>query len=190
MKHLQIVESPVRFNPENYYMIGQPVICKETFLVDIKQIFAKQDCISLNDHKKQVYSVQAWLPESEGTSGGLFFGVSTIYPGKVGDEYYMTKGHFHSKSDRTEFYWGIQGEGMLVLMDRQRNTWAEKVFPGSLHYIKSHIAHRLCNTGDKKLIVGACWPSDAGHDYLSIAENGFSARLFDVNAKPMLINEK
>ena len=95
----------------------------------------------------------------------------------------MTKGHFHAQSDRAEFYWGIQGKGMLVLMDRNRNTWAEEVYPGSLHYIGGEIAHRLANIGNEKLIVGACWPSDAGHDYEEIAKNGFSARLVETGWK-------
>jgi len=29
-------------------------------------------------------------------SGDLAFGTSTTYPGTIGDEYFMTKGHFHS----------------------------------------------------------------------------------------------
>jgi mannose-6-phosphate isomerase-like protein (cupin superfamily) len=103
------------------------------------------------------------------------------------NEYFMTKGHYHLQSNRAEFYWGVQGKGMLILMDRERNTWAEEVCPGSLHYIGAEIAHRLANTGEKKLIVGACWPSDAGHDYDEIAVNGFSARLVEVDGKPKLI---
>ena len=87
------------------------------------------------------------------------------------------------QSDRAEFYWGL----MLILMDRERNTWSEEVYPGSLHYIGSEIAHRLANTGNQKLIVGACWPSDAGHDYEEITVNGFSARLVEVDGKPALV---
>jgi len=111
-------------------------------------------------------------------------------PGKVGSEYFMTKGHFHEKSDRAEFYWGVKGFGMLVLMDRERNTWAEEVHSGSLHYIGGEIAHRLVNTGDENLVVGACWPSDAGHDYAEIAMNGFSARLLEVEGEPRLVNNE
>ena len=134
-----------------------------------------------------IYTVQAWLPVSEGTPGGLFFGASNIYPGKVCEEYFMTKGHFHAQSDRAEFYWGVQGKGMLILMDLNRNTWAEEVYPVSLHYIAGDIAHRLANTGQRNLIVAASWPSDAGHDYEEIAINGFSARLLEVEGKPLLL---
>jgi glucose-6-phosphate isomerase len=187
IKHRCFAKSPVEFNPDNYDMKGEPVIKQIRKFKDLAGIFVDENAFSAMDQEQIAYSVQAWLPVAEGTTGGLFFGASTIYPGKVAGEYFMTKGHFHSRSDRAEFYWGIQGKGMLILMDRNRKTWAEKVYPGSLHYIESEIAHRLANTGDDKLVVGACWPSDAGHDYDEIAVNGFSARLVEVDGKPKLV---
>jgi glucose-6-phosphate isomerase len=187
IEHLSLTKSPVQLNPVNYDMQGKPVINQIRKLKDITGIFADEKSFSKMDKEQIAYTVQAWLPVAEGTPGGLFFGASTIYPGKVGNEYFMTKGHFHAQSDRAEFYWGVQGKGMLILMDRNRNTWAEEVYPGSLHYIGGEIAHRLANTGDEKLIVGACWPSDAGHDYDEIAVNGFSARLLDVEGEPKLV---
>jgi len=32
-------------------------------------------------------------------------------------------------------------------MDRDRNAWAENIYPGSLQYINVEFAHRLDNTG-------------------------------------------
>ena len=187
MKHLKISKSPVELNPENFKMTGDPVINQVRKLKDLSGIFRDQEAFNHMDQEQTAYSVQSWLPVAEGTSGGLFYGVSTIYPGKVGNEYFMTKGHFHAQSDRAEFYWGVQGKGMLILMDRNRNTWAEEVYPGSLHYIGGEIAHRLANTDNENLIVGACWPSDAGHNYEEIAVNGFSARLVEIEGIPKLI---
>jgi len=187
MKHLEIGKSPVVLNLDNYNMEGEPVINQIRKLKDLPGIFLDQVSFEQMNPEQLVYTVQAWLPVDEGTPGGLYFGASTIYPGKVGNEYFMTKGHFHVYSDRAEFYWGIQGKGMLILMDRDRKTWAEEIYPGSLHYIGSEIAHRLANTGSENLIVGACWPSDAGHDYKEIAVNGFSARLLESDGKPILI---
>ncbi len=187
MELLKISKSPVDLNPENFKMTGSPVIDQVRKLQDLSGIFQDQEAFNRMDQEQLAYTVQSWLPVLEGTPGGLFFGASTIFPGKVGNEYFMTKGHFHAKSDRAEFYWGIQGKGMLILMDRERNTWAEEVYPGSLHYIGSEIAHRLANTGIENLIVGACWPSDAGHDYEEIAKNGFSARLVEFEGIPKLI---
>lgn len=125
------------------------------------------------------YTVAAHFPVSEGTPGGLFFGVSILEPGKVGDEFFMTRGHFHALRDRGEYYWGESGEGLLVLMTEDRKWRVENVRPGSLHYIPGHTAHRLVNTGRAQLRVGACWPSDAGHDYAAIAEKGFSVRILE-----------
>ncbi len=184
--HLKNFQSPVEFSLTNYYLKGEPVINQTRKTKDLTGIFQDQKAYESLYPEQLIYSVQAWMPVPEGTPGGLFFGVSTIMPGKVGNEYFMTKGHFHSKSDRAEFYWGLKGKGMLILMDLNRNTWAEEVCPGSLHYIGAHIAHRLANTGDENLVVGACWPSDAGHDYDEIAANGFSARLVEVDGKPRL----
>ncbi len=187
MKHTEISKSQVELNLRNYQLSGEPIINQTRKLKDLKGIFLDEKAYSEIDQEQLAYTVQAWLPVAEGTPGGLFFGASTIFPGKVGKEFFMTKGHFHSLGDRAEFYWGIHGRGMLILMDRDRNTWAEEVYPGSLHYIGGEIAHRLANTGNEKLIVGACWPSDAGHDYEEIAQNGFSARLMEVDGKPKLV---
>ncbi len=171
----------------NGQLSGPAVIHNIKILSGLKGIFKDTHAFEAMDGKQVVYEVEAYMPVAEGTPGGLFFGVSTIFPGKVGNEYFMTRGHFHSISDRAEFYWGLQGKGMLILMDRDRNTWTEEICPGSLHYISAHIAHRLANTGDEKLVVGACWPSDAGHDYEEIRVNGFSARLVEVDREPVLI---
>ena len=111
----------------------------------------------------------------------------TIYPGKVGDEYFMTKGHFHANMNRGEYYWGVEGEGRLIMMDQNRRVWSERMFPGSLHYIPGGVAHRVANIGYSVLSFAACWPSDAGHDYQVILENGFSASLQCVNGNPQLI---
>lgn len=98
----------------------------------------------------------------------------------------MTKGHFHQTENRAEYYWGIEGKGMLLLMDKEGNTWAEEMVAGTLHYINGYTAHRVANTGDTTLVFGACWPSDAGHDYETIARHGFSKRLLNKAGKPEL----
>ena len=41
--------------------------------------------------------------------------------------------------------------------------------------------------GDEVLAVGCCWGSDIGHDYATIAAEGFTKRLVEVDGKPQLI---
>lgn len=186
METPKIIVPPLLFVRD--LLLGDEVIKSNRNLSDLKDLF--QDVISYEamDPGTLLYEVYSYTPfQDDGKTGALNFGITHIYPGKVGQEYFMTKGHFHAQDDRAEYYWGIEGEGVLILMDRKRNVWGEKMFPGSLHYIPGGVAHRVANTGNKVLSFAACWPSDAGHDYEEIAQQGFSTRLMEVNGTPRLI---
>lgn len=165
---------------------GENLVHSQKTIGGLENIFVDEERRKAMDQSEVVYRVEAYFPVAEGTEAGLFFGTSRINPGQVGDEYYMTQGHYHQKPDRGEFYWGIKGEGVLLLMDSDRKTRAEKVFKGSLHYIPGFTGHRLVNTGTEELTVGACWPSDAGHNYGDIREKGFSKGIFNRNGVPTL----
>jgi len=154
---------------------------------DLDNVFQDAAAFRQKDPETLVYEVSSFLPVAEGTPGGLYFGLTHIHPGKVGNEYFMTKGHFHALIDRAEYYWGIQGEGVLILMNENREVWAERMFPGSLHFIPGRIAHRVANTGSQLLSFGASWPADAGHNYEEIRKNGFARRLINQNGIPTLI---
>ena len=190
MLHNIILEPTQSFNQENWSIQGDGITYSEKKIKDLNGMFEDDNAYNNLDPEFLVYKVQAHLPVKEGTLGGLYIGTTIIHPGKVGKEYFMTHGHFHANADRGEYYWGVQGKGMLILMDINRNTWAERMFPGSLHYISSNIGHRVANTDKSLLIFGACWMSDAGHDYEEIKQNGFSSRLIEYNNKPYLINSK
>jgi glucose-6-phosphate isomerase, archaeal len=139
------------------------------------------------DPELEVYRVRYWRPVPEGTTGGLFWGSTTIQPGLVGDEYFMTHGHFHSIRDRAEFYATVKGRGVLLFMDDDGNVWTQAMALGSVHYVPGKVAHRVINTGDQPLVFLATWPSDAGHDYGSIRTRGFSKRMVMRNGEPCLI---
>ncbi len=168
-------------------LIGKSVEKLTRTIGDLKGLFEDQKSFEDLDPGQVAYEVESYFPVPEGTEGGLFFGITRLQPGIIGNEYMMTKGHSHVFENRAEFYWGIEGEGMMLFMDKDRNTWAEKMFPGSLHYIKGFTAHRVANTDTSVLSFGACWPSDAGHNYELIAKNGFSKRLMKLNGQPQLI---
>lgn len=168
-------------------LVGDEVQKQTRYLSDLTGIFADEKARQAMDGQQLAYQVQLFYPVPEGTAGGLFFGNTTIYPGKVGDEYFMTKGHFHALRDRGEYYWCLQGTGALILMDEARHCRVQWMAPGSLHYIPGHTAHRVANTGDSLLTFGACWPADAGHDYTTIAQQGFSERVRCVDGQPTLI---
>jgi glucose-6-phosphate isomerase, archaeal len=158
-------------------------------LRDLRGIFRDEPARRTMNPDQPVYSVQAYMPVPEGQEGGLFWGNTFVQPGTVGDEYFMTKGHFHADRSRSEYYLTVAGSGALILMDENHQTRFESMEPGSLHYIPPHTAHRVANVGDSVLSFLACWPSDAGHNYETIAAEGFSARLRKINGVPTLVEE-
>jgi len=157
-------------------------------LKDLSDIFSDKKAYAAMDGGTVVYKVESSFPVAHNTEGGLFYGITYLYPGKVGDEYFMTKGHFHSIRNRAEYYCTLEGEGMLLLMDEDGKTRAEKMLPGSIHYIPGNTAHRTANVGNTILSFSAFWPADAGHDYATISEHGFSKILVEQNGVPALVS--
>jgi glucose-6-phosphate isomerase len=185
MKKTDILFPKLFFTANN--LIGEDVEKAIRKIKDLKGIFSDETAYNSIDPETIAYEVSSYLPVKEGTPGGLYFGITYLYPGKVGNEYFMTKGHFHANRDRTEYYWGLTGEGMLIYMNDYRKVWAERMFPGSLHYIPGGVAHRVANTSSQILSFAASWPSDAGHNYEEIAVKGFARRLVEINGVPNLI---
>lgn len=159
-------------------------------LKDLGDIFSDKAAYQAMDGEMVVYDVESSFPVAHNTEGGLFYGITYIHPGKVGREYFMTKGHFHSIRNRAEYYCTIEGNGTLLLMDENGETRAEKMIPGSIHYIPGNTAHRTANIGESILSFSAFWPADAGHDYAIIAKHGFSKILVDNNGVPELVDNK
>ncbi len=120
-----------------------------------------------------LYMTQAYFPVPDGTEGGVLWGNTTLYPGKVGEEFFMTRGHWHLKRDRGELCITVSGKGQIWLMDDERNLTTVEMTPGSTHWIDGKLAHRTVNSGTEPLVFFCAWPADCGHDYESIRRFGF-----------------
>lgn len=106
-------------------------------------------------------------------SGDLAFGTSIVYPGKVGNEYHMTKGHFHNVLDTAEVYLCLSGKG-LMMMENSTGDWSVKeLSPGMAVYVPKGYAHRSINIGTEPFVTFFAFRGDAGHDYGTIEEKGF-----------------
>jgi glucose-6-phosphate isomerase len=111
-------------------------------------------------------------------SEGLFsLAITVLHPGKVGREYYFTKGHFHAKEPTSEVYFGLRGNGIILLQTRDGRVAHLPIKAGGASYIPPGWAHRSINTGRGMMAFLAIYPSDAGHDYESIKRSGGFARL-------------
>lgn len=123
-------------------------------------------------------------PEEEGQ---LRYSTTLIQPGKVGEEYYMTKGHYHAKGDRAELYFGLKGEGVLLLQTPDGVVDAQPMRPGSAAYVPPYWGHRAINTGKAPFVFLAVYPADAGYDYKTIEDRGFASILVERNGQPELV---
>ena len=117
-------------------------------------------------------------------AGELLQGLSIVHPGQVGDEYFMTKGHFHTVLETAEVYYCLKGEGVMV-METPEGDWAiEPLRPNKVLYAPPRWAHRSVNTGSKEdLVTFFVYPGNAGHDYGSIEKQGFRKLVVERNGK-------
>ena len=108
------------------------------------------------------------------TAGELPCGISVVHPGKVGDEFYMTKGHFHAVLETAEIYYCLKGEGFMVMENPEGDASVEPLAPGRVLYIPPRWAHRsVCTSRQDDLVTFFAYPGNAGHDYGTIERQGF-----------------
>ena len=105
--------------------------------------------------------------------GDLAFGTSICYPGKVGEEYFMTKGHFHTILETAEVYLCIRGRGLMLMENPEGDVLYEELSPGKMVYVPKRYAHRSINIGSEPFAQFFTFRSDAGHDYGTIETKGF-----------------
>lgn len=121
-------------------------------------------------------------------AGDLAFGVTILNPGKVGDEYYMTKGHFHTMLETAEVYYTLSGEGYMIMEDPEGDTQEQPLSKGQVVYVPRRYAHRMVNTGEQPLITLFVFAADAGHDYGSIETKGYHKIVVEKDGKPAIVD--
>jgi len=132
-----------------------------------------------------LYEVYEFLRPEQ--AGELLHGVSIVHPGKVGDEYYMTKGHFHTVLETAEIYQCLKGAGVMVMETPEGDWSVEELCPGKILYVPPRWAHRSVNTGSQvDLVTFFIYPGNAGHDYGTIETQGFRKLVLDVNGQPQI----
>jgi glucose-6-phosphate isomerase len=106
--------------------------------------------------------------------GELLMGISVVHPGKVGQEFFMTKGHFHTILETAEVYYCLNGEGFMVMETPEGETCVEALSPGRVLYVPPRWAHRsVCTSRQQDLIIFFAYPANSGHDYGTIEQMGF-----------------
>lgn len=118
--------------------------------------------------------------------GHLMFCISKLQPGRVGEECFMTKGHYHAVGGTAEIYLCIRGRGYMLMKTSSGDCVAEPMQRNRIVYVPPHWGHRSINTGDEPLISLCVYPAEAGHNYGDIEREGFPRRIFIRNGKTVV----
>ncbi len=110
--------------------------------------------------------------------GHLMYCISKLHPGLVGEEWFMTKGHYHTALNTGEIYLALRGEGLMMMKTPDGQCRHERFEPGRMVYVPPYWGHRSINTGRDPLISFCVYPGDAGHNYGDIEKEGFPRRAF------------
>ena len=117
-----------------------------------------------------VYEVTDFKPSDR--AGDVIIGVTRMAAGRVGDEYFMTRGHIHAQADRPEMYFVLQGKGVMLMESPQGQTESMEMGLHTLCYVPPYWIHRSINVGIEDLVMLFCYPADSGQDYEIIERSG------------------
>jgi glucose-6-phosphate isomerase len=157
-------------------------------LSDMKGVFldTKEELRILEREDPIIYTFsEKILPEE---NGHLQLATTSIRPGKISAEYFMTKGHYHRRPHTSEVYLGLEGEGCLLMQTEKGDFESFAIQPGVIGYIPPYWGHRMVNTGSTPFAFFAVYPGDAGHNYGDIERTGFVEILVEKDGKPLLID--
>jgi len=119
--------------------------------------------------------------------GQLRYCISKLQPGKVGDEFFMTKGHYHTVEDTAEIYLCLKGQGYMLMKTTDGKCAAEEMSRGRMVYVPPFWAHRSVNTSKDEPLISFCvYPGNAGHNYGDIEQEGFPKRIFERDGRVVI----
>ena len=166
---------PMKFNV-NFITgeIEEPATCWERKLSEMIGIFEDTESFNIKIHSEDpiIYKVFEYkMPEEAGHLNPV---TTVLYPGLVGKEFFMTKGHYHANRFTAEIYWVLSGRGVLLMQTFDNQSEYILFKKGDLLYIPPGWAHRMVNTSPEiSLIFYGVYPADSGHDYNTITKKDF-----------------
>jgi glucose-6-phosphate isomerase len=153
--------------------LSKTAVSTKRFLSNMKGMFADVEAYEKTLRGGDVMIYEFYELGAPEDAGDVAFGTSITYPGTVGREYFMTKGHFHTILETAEVYYTLSGEGFMLTENPEGDVAAHVLEPGKAVYVPKRYAHRSVNTGDSPLVTFFAFRGDAGHDYATIETKGF-----------------
>jgi glucose-6-phosphate isomerase, archaeal len=162
----------------------------ERRLSQLSGCFADTDAYNnaLEHEDPLVYSVSSLEPAND--AGDLHIGLGKIMPGRVGSEYFLTRGHLHAWREAAEIYIGLSGEGLMLLEVEGGEARSIPLTSNSIVYVPGHTAHRTVNVGSSPLVYLGVYSALAGHDYAAIASNNFRQVVIEQSGRAVVMNRQ
>ena len=157
-------------------------------LSQMRNMYLRQDLLEQQLQAEDPLVYQFYELGAPEQPGELAFGTTILYPGTVKDEYFMTKGHFHTILDTSEVYYTLQGKGMMMMENPEGDCLWEELSPGKAVYVPRRYAHRMVNTGKEPVVTFFVFDARAGHDYGTIETKGFRKLVVRLNGAPAVID--
>lgn len=177
----------LRFAPDTGLIEGRTATVR--YLRDLAGSFADQAAYTAALAAGDPVIYRATQVEEGTDEGDIHYGLAIIYPGKVGAEYHLTKGHIHAWRPAAEVYIGLAGRGLMLLEDER--TGESTVIPlerNSTVYVPGYAAHRTINIGEEPLVYWGVLSSRAGHDYGAIGQRNFSKVVVEIEGQPVVMD--
>ncbi len=118
-----------------------------------------------------IYEIYTWNDGHAPTN--LLSTITVLHAGRIGDEFYHTKGHFHTDPDGSEFVVGYFGEGVLQTGTRAGAVTETQIMRGAHLVIPDSRAHRVVNRGEEAAVYLSVSSAGVGHDYDSVSACGW-----------------
>ena len=150
-------------------------------LCDLRGLYADAEAfeaLTATRGDEVVYEVTDHRPNAN--PGDLITGVTRMSPGKVGREFFMTRGHIHAIIDRPELYYGLKGVGLMLMESPDGESRTLEIRRNTACYVPPYWIHRSMNLGEGDFVMLFCYPADSGQDYDIIERsNGMRLRIVD-----------
>ncbi|MFN8491104.1 MAG: glucose-6-phosphate isomerase family protein [Caldilineaceae bacterium] len=160
----------------------------ERYLGDLANAFADGKAVQAALTLDNPLIYRATQVEDRSGEGDVHYGIAIIYPGKVGNEYHLTKGHIHAWRPAAEVYICLGGEGMMLMEnERTGECLAAPLQRNHTLYVPGYMAHRTINIGSEPLVYWGILSCRAGHDYGAIGERNFRQVVVEIDGKPTVM---
>jgi len=150
-------------------------------LADLAGLYADEnafDALAAAQGERIAYEVTDYRPSTQ--RGDLITGITRMEPGKVGNEFFMTRGHIHANIERPELYFGLKGHGLMLMEAPDGDTRIVELRANTVCYVPPRWIHRSVNLGHDDFVMLFCYPADSGQDYAIIEQsNGMRVRIVD-----------